>query len=155
MTEPNRLRDTAPPNTYRTGVTRERARGTRDPSIDALGVSVRARPTSSRPAGVRWRGSRAGFLGGIVLAILGCPLFFAPGLPAEEAGIGMVCVGTGIAVAVVGRGMVANAIVEARRSKLAAVRVLLAAPHLVVVAAAGVGLIAFGLMVLAIAVGIL
>jgi hypothetical protein len=156
---PNRLRDEAVPNTFRTGSAAGRTGGA--PSR-TRGASDRARPPNTLPtaparraARARWPGSRKVLVGGVVLAILGIPFFFAPGLPAQEAGIGLICLGAGIAITIVSRAMARDAVATARRSRLAAAGVLVAAPHMIVFGAAGLGLIAFGLGILAIALGVI
>jgi len=88
MPEPNRLRDAAPPNTYRAGIAHRAA---------SRGQAVRQRSTSVSPPKQRSK-SRRVFIGGLLVAFIGVPLFFGPGLHFAEAGIGLICLGLGVAV---------------------------------------------------------
>jgi hypothetical protein len=93
--------------------------------------------------------------GGLAIAVVGIPFFFGPGITSEEIGIGLICLGIGIAITVVSRRSVLEAVAVARQSKLAATgTVVFFAHHLLAVGAIGCGLIGLGLLFLAIAFGI-
>ena len=109
-----------------------------------------ATPPKSRPIG-----SRQLLIGGIAVAITGIPFFFGPGLWFQEVGIGLICLGAGVAITVAIRRAVLDDVTAARGSKVAAAAAVIVLPHTLVFGAIGLGLIGFGLMLLAIALGIL
>jgi hypothetical protein len=134
VTEPNRLRDEAALNAYRTG--------------SASIAAVAARPRSI--------GSRLVFIAGVALAIIGIPFFFGPELFHQEVGLGLICLGAGIAVLVIARVMIRNAVAAARHSKLAvAGSAIFELPHLLVLVVVGCGLIGFAALMFAAAFGII
>jgi hypothetical protein len=146
MSEPNRLTGEAAPNSLWTASPSGRL-----PAETTAGSSVRGRPGRS----TRMSGSRRLFLVGIALAIAGIPFFLAPDLTAEYLGVGLICLGSGIALTVVVRRWVLDAIASARRSKLAAVGQVILAPHLFIFGVAGLGLVGVGLVFLVAALGLL
>ena len=143
MTEPNRVRDEAVPNIYRTGVVADR----RQPAEQM------ASPARTGGVPMRLMSARKVFVGGIMIAMLGVPLFFGGEFRGEMIGVGLISLGAGITITVVARRLIADSVAAARRSKAAAVGVLVLAPHTIVIGVVGLGLIAFGLAVLGIAFG--
>ncbi len=97
--------------------------------------------------------ARRALIGGLLLAALGVPFLFGPGLTTELIGIGLICLGAGIALTVVVRGALIEGIAAARRSRASAAGMVFVAPHLVVFGAIGLGLIALGVLMLAAAFG--
>jgi hypothetical protein len=146
MSEPNRLRDQSAPNSYPTGGVSDRP--------EAVGTPQTTRSTST----VRRRSNRGRrvIYGGLAIAVVGIPFFFGPGITSEEIGIGLICLGIGIAITTVSRRSILEAIAVARQSKLAAAgTALFFAPHLRAMGAVGCGLIGFGLVLLALAFGVI
>jgi hypothetical protein len=146
MSEPNRLRDQSAPNSYPTGGVSDRP--------EAVGAPQTTRSTST----VRRRSNRGRrvIYGGLAIAVVGIPFFFGPGITSEEIGIGLICLGIGIAITTVSRRSILEAIAVARQSKLAAAgTAIFFAPHLLAMGAVGCGLIGFGLLLLALAFGVI
>jgi hypothetical protein len=146
MSEPNRLRDQSAPNSYPTGGVSDRP--------EAVGTPQTTRSTST----VRRRSNRGRWViyGGLAIAVVGIPFFFGPGITSEEIGIGLICLGIGIAITTVSRRSILEAIAVARQSKLAAAgTAIFFAPHLLAMGAVGCGLIGFGLVLLALAFGVI
>ena len=116
------------------------------PQTNRSTSTVRRRPN---------RGRRV-IYSGLAIAVVGIPFFFGPGITSEEIGIGLICLGIGIAITVVSRRSILEAVAVARQSKLAAAgTALFFAPHLLAMGAIGCGLIGFGLVLLALAFGVI
>ena len=163
MTEPNRLRNEAVPNVFRGAATPDRlppGGATGRPGA-LVGRRAEAGALASQPgvaalAKPRRSGSRNAIVAGLLLAVAGVPLFFAPGVKLETTGLGMVTLGTGVVVTTFWRRLVADWVRASRRSVVAgAVGLLFAAPHLAAIAIVGLGLVAFGLACLAAGFGLL
>jgi hypothetical protein len=88
---------------------------------------------------------------GLAMAALGVPLFFGESLDQEEVGLGLVTLGLGIALLTVLATAGRKDVAEARRSKGAALAGLVLLPHLIPIWILGLGLVAFGAAILAIA----
>ncbi len=102
-------------------------------------------------AAARRRG-RIGFIAGLLLAAAGVPLFFGASLVAEEAGIALICIGIGVALLSILIAAARADVAASRRSTTAAVATTILFPHAAIVWIAAIGLVAFGLLVLLVAV---
>ncbi len=102
-------------------------------------------------AAARRRG-RIGFIAGLLLAAAGVPLFFGASLVAEEAGIALICLGVGVALLSMLIAAARADVAASRRSTTAAVATTMLLPHTAIVWIAAIGLVAFGLLVLLVAV---
>jgi hypothetical protein len=88
---------------------------------------------------------------GLAIAALGVPRFFGESLDQEEAGLGLVTLGSGIALLTALAIFGGMDLAEARRSKGAALAGLVLLPHRIPVWLLGLGLVAFGAAMPAIA----
>jgi hypothetical protein len=146
VSEPNRLRDQSAPNSYPTGSVSDRPEAVDAPHANRSTSTVRRRSN---------RGRRV-IYGGLAIASVGIPFFFGRGITSEEIGIGLICLGIGIAITVVSRRSILKAVAVARQSKLAAAgTAVFFAPHILAMGAVGCGLIGFGLLLLALAFGVI
>ena len=111
--------------------------------------------TRSRGLAVRSISSRRVFVAGVLIAVIGIPFFFGGRFEAQLIGTGLISLGAGIALSMIARRAAVDSVTAARSSKAGAVGALILAPHTIAFGVLGLGLIGFGLLVLAIAVGIL